>query len=897
MANTVKKEKPAPRDREARGEVIAGDEFDDELTKPVLSADDPRDGPVRVRGAPLTPGYVAGDHFDDELTAPVLVESDADDRVDDDPHEEPVAVPGPPSPDTPGEDRPLEPSFVLRDRFEIIELVHTGGMSRVYKAIDRRRHPPDSEQSFVAIKMLRPSALPGHDAPEMLEREAAAAQHLSHPNIVNVFDFDTHDEHFFLVMEWLQGKSVKEILQRTTGQHLAPEFAWQIIHGVANALEHAHSNEVVHADINLSNIFVTDTKQVKLLDFGVSRRAGDAQAAADDKLIWVTHKYASPDVLSGSVPVFADDIFALGCVAYRLLSGRHPFAGVSSLEAKESGLVVDPVPGLPARQWQVLKRALALTRADRPTSVSEFLDQQPAWPSDVMRRVQDVPRTAWLVALPVAAVVVAAGLWSLLTTGPTEEAVAVTQRAVVADPAVGDASSPAAELDERLQQAAQAMADERYVLPEGRNARQLYAEVLGSDPDNPVAADGLRKISDIFVQQAGSALSAGNLSETAAALAIAADTDPANPAIAVMNELLTAQADAQRAPVAQEAAEGNLSTASAPESDVDRDQLVEAQEPSEAPQLSAASSEEQQLVEGIARAEEYIAARRLTLPADDSAYRLLLELRERYGNDDRLLATMNRLGDALLIEAAIAAAARDDAEAARLLGMAESVSADPGEIERIGRVLAINAREALQAQSAAAAPAPEQQTAPKSTEAETAPARMEELTAASADEEDTEIKPLPVETENLGADSADIERSRQPPAAELPDRQMTSTAAAASTGPVPAPSTDTSGVPAGSDAPATNAPAQPKYVSLSDMKIEKYVAPVYPRAARRRGLTGSVEINFSIRADGSTGNIEVLSSRPGDIFVSSATKAVSKWRFEPPGEVVTAQVNIRFDEE
>jgi protein TonB len=81
------------------------------------------------------------------------------------------------------------------------------------------------------------------------------------------------------------------------------------------------------------------------------------------------------------------------------------------------------------------------------------------------------------------------------------------------------------------------------------------------------------------------------------------------------------------------------------------------------------------------------------------------------------------------------------------------------------------------------------------------------------------------------------------------------------------------------------------------MNIEKYVAPVYPRGARRRGLTGNVTMNFSIRADGTTGDIEVISSRPGNVFVSSAKKAVSEWRFEPPGEVVTAQVNIRFEKE
>ncbi len=120
----------------------------------------------------------------------------------------------------------LEPGFVLNDRFEIVEVVHTGGMSSVYQAVDRRRHLDGSGQIFVAIKMMRRSVASEHDARLALEREAARVQRLSHPNIVNVFDFDEHDGRFYLVMEWLDGETVNSLLRRTRGQQLDRAFAW-----------------------------------------------------------------------------------------------------------------------------------------------------------------------------------------------------------------------------------------------------------------------------------------------------------------------------------------------------------------------------------------------------------------------------------------------------------------------------------------------------------------------------------------------------------------------------------------------------------------------------------------------------------------------------------------------
>ena len=197
---------------------------------------------------------------------------------------------------------PALAGFLLRDRFRIVALVHSGGMGHVYKALDERWHRNGSDQIHVAIKMIRRSVASQLDAHIALEHESAMMQRMSHPNIVNIFDFDRHDEQFFLVMEWLEGESVNALLRRTSGRRLAPQFAWRVIQGIASGVQHAHSNNVVHSDINPSNIFITDTQEIKLLDFGVARYGSDPDDATNDRFAWATRRYASPEVLSGSTP-------------------------------------------------------------------------------------------------------------------------------------------------------------------------------------------------------------------------------------------------------------------------------------------------------------------------------------------------------------------------------------------------------------------------------------------------------------------------------------------------------------------------------------------------------------------------------------------------------------------
>jgi len=635
-----------------------------------------------------------------------------------------------------------------------------------------------------------------------LEREAVKTQRLSHPNIVNVYDFDQHDDQFYLVMEWLEGESVNALLRRTSGHRLEPHFSWQLIQSIAAGLQHAHSNDVVHADINPSNIFITDTQEIKLLDFGVARDASDAEDAAEDGPIWATRTYASPEVLSGSTPTFEDDIFSLACVGYRLLSGTHPFAGLSSVEAEQEGITVQPIPGLSQAHWQVLKGALSFARTDRPNSASVFLDDySAATGSGFAARVLGQPPGRWpAVVVPIAAIALLGGLWWLSQSGQQDEPPAVTEAVPLgdtlnfeADATEAKATIESLELEELLGSAAQAIAEERFVTPADDNARNMYREVLAIDAANSTAINGLRAISDVYVQHANIALRSGAPAEAIAALAIADGTDPLNPGIAMVNELLLAQGNGQLAKAQMAATAGNTEKAIELLSDAERYAYVDVNAIDAVRRQIAQSTAERQFLDRLAIADAHITAGRLLAPAGENAYALLIELRQDHQDDPRLLLSMERLAERLLAGAAFASVAERYPEASELLDAAGGLGVLAPEVSA--------ARLSLQR-------------------------AMEEATN-------------PV----IAADD----------------------------------------------------PPEARFRTLSDLGIEKFVAPRYPRNAKRRGLAGFVEVRFNVNVDGSTGEIESVRAEPGDVFASSAKDAVRKWRFAPRDDVVTAQVTLSFE--
>jgi len=265
---------------------------------------------------------------------------------------------------------------VLGNRYEILEKVGEGGMARVYKGIDHRLN------RYVAIKTLYEQFV--HD-PEFLRRfkqEAKASAILSHPAIVNVYDEGEEEGIHFIVMEFVQGMTLKSyILQNSRPK---PEEAVRIVLQICDALIHAHSENVIHRDIKPQNIIITPDGRVKVTDFGIARAAVDATITHGRSLMGSVH-YSSPEQARGSFADQQSDIYSLGVVLYELLTGNVPFSGESPISIALKHLqedIVPPgtlVPDLPQELDSIVIKALHKERSLRYASALELHDELEMW--------------------------------------------------------------------------------------------------------------------------------------------------------------------------------------------------------------------------------------------------------------------------------------------------------------------------------------------------------------------------------------------------------------------------------------------------------------------------------------------------------------------------------------
>jgi tRNA A-37 threonylcarbamoyl transferase component Bud32 len=260
---------------------------------------------------------------------------------------------------------------ILKDRFVLDREIGRGGMGVVYRAVDRRRLEASHHQPYVAVKLLSADV---RQSPEMfraIESEARRAQNLAHPNIVTIFDFDRDGATLFIVMELLTGRPLDAILKDSREAGLGYERSRPLVDEICRGLAHAHEQGVIHCDLKPENVFVLESGAVKLLDFGlaIASRGGVFEPAQVDGY---TLAYASPEILSGVARHPADDVYALGCLVYIMLTGRHPFGGCSAREAMAKGMVVSRPIKLPGAAWRALRKALSFERAARPGDAGAF---------------------------------------------------------------------------------------------------------------------------------------------------------------------------------------------------------------------------------------------------------------------------------------------------------------------------------------------------------------------------------------------------------------------------------------------------------------------------------------------------------------------------------------------
>ena len=261
---------------------------------------------------------------------------------------------------------------VFNGRYELHRRLGRGGMAEVFLARDQLLDRP------VAVKVLFPEFATDPSFVERFRREATAAANLNHPNVVGVYDWGEADSTYFIVMEYVDGRTLSEILRDEGPLH--PDRVADVGADVAAALGFAHRNGVVHRDVKPGNVIVTSTGLVKVADFGIARAI---TASSDDDLTQVgtvmgTAAYFSPEQARGEPVDPRSDLYSLGCVLYELVVGRPPFQGDSPVSIAYKHVHESPVPPrhhnveLPQALEAIILKCLAKNPGNRYPSAEDL---------------------------------------------------------------------------------------------------------------------------------------------------------------------------------------------------------------------------------------------------------------------------------------------------------------------------------------------------------------------------------------------------------------------------------------------------------------------------------------------------------------------------------------------
>ena len=279
----------------------------------------------------------------------------------------------------------------LSGRYRLDELLGQGGMGVVFRATDLQM-----PGVHVAIKLLKPEFRQMPELLNVLRESVRKVRSLPHPNIASVYSLDSDGQSDFVIMELLQGQTLQALLDGEYARGLPIGMARTLVGDLCSALAYAHDHSVIHSDIKPSNIIVTPSGRAKLFDFDIARvlrgPVGYFDASQVDAM---TCAYSSIEMARGERPDPRDDVYALACVIYEMLTGTHPFGGVSASEAHERGLVVKPLPALRRRENHALLHALKFDREERLASVEAL---HTAFAADTARAV--VPLRPLLPLLP-----------------------------------------------------------------------------------------------------------------------------------------------------------------------------------------------------------------------------------------------------------------------------------------------------------------------------------------------------------------------------------------------------------------------------------------------------------------------------------------------------------------
>jgi eukaryotic-like serine/threonine-protein kinase len=269
---------------------------------------------------------------------------------------------------------------LLAGRYRVLGRLGTGGMATVFLCEDTRLG------RRVAVKRLHAES--PADTARRFRREAKLGASLNHMNVVSIFDTVTDDDGVLIVMEYVDGETLGQLLRREG--RLAPERALEILHGLAAALDHAHGRGVVHRDVKPANVLIGSGGEVKLVDLGISA-ALEGTRITHSGTVLGTASYMAPEQIDGATPGPAADIYSLATLAFEMLSGRKAREGKTPVEIAQK-IVSQPPPsldeawtGAPDEAVGALCRAMATDPGDRPPTAGAFV-------ADLERAFDGAPR-------------------------------------------------------------------------------------------------------------------------------------------------------------------------------------------------------------------------------------------------------------------------------------------------------------------------------------------------------------------------------------------------------------------------------------------------------------------------------------------------------------------------
>ena len=261
--------------------------------------------------------------------------------------------------------------------YTVRELIGTGGMANVYKAVVGPGGPVP-EGTVVAVKVLRQELMHDPDLVRRFKNESKAISLLNHPNIVKVYDVSVSENLQYIVMEYVDGMTLREYLNERGGKLTSRETV-HFISQILKALDHAHHNGVVHRDIKPQNIMLLDNGQLRMMDFGIARISRAENQLTGGKAMGSVH-YISPEQAKGDETDFTSDIYSVGVMMYEMLSGHLPFDADDVVEVAIKQISDKPqslqelAPNVPHGLVEITERAMAKRPDNRYASAAEMLN-------------------------------------------------------------------------------------------------------------------------------------------------------------------------------------------------------------------------------------------------------------------------------------------------------------------------------------------------------------------------------------------------------------------------------------------------------------------------------------------------------------------------------------------